>query len=167
MTRIYVQPERCTGCKSCELACAVQHSKDKTLLGAVTQFPPPQKRLFVEAAGGVKMPILCRHCDEAPCLNSCITGCLYKDDNGYVRRQKGRCIGCWSCIMSCPFGVISRDPHQHLAVKCDRCHKLETPACVNACPTKALRLVEIGTLSAEVRNRVILAETAALRQAGD
>lgn len=160
MNRIYVQPERCLGCKSCELACAVQHSQEKTLLGAITQFPPPQKRLFVETAAGVRMPILCRHCDEAPCVNSCITGCLYKDDNGYVRRKKGRCIGCWSCIMSCPFGVISRDDHLHIAVKCDRCHKLEIPACVNACPTKALRLVEIDQLAAEVRQRVVLAETA-------
>ncbi|MEJ2691151.1 MAG: 4Fe-4S dicluster domain-containing protein [Deltaproteobacteria bacterium] len=159
MNRIYVRPERCQGCKSCELACAVQHSHDKTLLSAVSQFPPPQKRLYVESAGEVRMPVLCRHCDEAPCLNSCITGCLYKDDNGYVRRHKGRCIGCWSCIMTCPFGVISRDPYQHIAVKCDRCHKLDTPACVSACPTKALELVEVDELPAEMRHRVVLTET--------
>ncbi len=159
MKRIYVHPERCQGCKSCEIACAVQHSQGKNLLAAISQFPPPQKRLYVETAGGVTMPILCRHCDEAPCLNSCITGCLYKDEQGLVRRKKGRCIGCWSCIMSCPFGVISRDPHQHIAVKCDGCHKLEVPACVSACPTKALELVEVDELSAEVRHRVILAET--------
>lgn len=158
MTRIYVRPERCMGCKTCELACAVQHSKGKTLLSAVTESPPPQKRLFVETAAGVKMPILCRHCDDAPCLNSCITGCLYKDENGYVRRKKGRCIGCWSCMMVCPFGVITRDTQKHIAVKCDRCHDLDVPACVDACPTKALVLMEIDELPHEVRQKVVLAE---------
>lgn len=158
MQRIYVRPERCTGCKTCELACAVQHSESKTLFGAMTESPPPRPRLFVESAGARKMPIVCRHCDEAPCLNSCISGCLYKDDNGYVRRKKGRCIGCWSCLMVCPFGVITRDTRQHIAVKCDRCHKLEVPACVNACPTKALVLKEIDELPAEARYRVVLAE---------
>jgi carbon-monoxide dehydrogenase iron sulfur subunit len=158
MQRIYVRPERCTGCKTCELACAVQHSESKTLFGAMIESPQPQPRLFVESAGALKMPIVCRHCDEAPCLNSCISGCLYKDDNGYVRRKKGRCIGCWSCLMVCPFGVITRDTRQHIAVKCDRCHKLEVPACVNACPTKALVLKEIDELPAEARYRVVLAE---------
>lgn len=160
MTRIYVQPDRCTGCKSCEIACAVQHSQTKTLFGALTEEPAPQNRLFAEAADGVKMPVLCRHCEDAPCVNACITGCLYWDENGYVRRKKARCIGCWSCIMVCPFGVITRDEVKHIAVKCDRCHKLDVPACVNACPTKALSLVEIDRVPPEARRRVVLAETA-------
>lgn len=159
MNRIYVNPERCTGCKSCEIACAVQHSRTKTLFGAMAEPHPPRKRLFVEAADNVKMPVLCRHCEEAPCLNSCITGCLYHDENGFVRRHKGRCIGCWSCIMVCPFGVITRDPLSHIAVKCDRCHKLEIPACVNACPTKALSLVDIEQVPVAARNKVVRTET--------
>ncbi len=159
MKRIYADPVRCTGCKSCEIACAVQHSKSKTLFGAMAEPHPPRKRLFVEAAEGGKMPVLCRHCEDAPCVNSCITGCLYHDENGYVRRHKGRCIGCWSCIMVCPFGVITPDHLAHIAVKCDRCHKLEVPACVNACPTKALTLVDVDQLPPAVRNRVALNET--------
>lgn len=161
MTRIYVRPERCTGCKSCEIACSVQHSKAKNLIGAMLETPAPQKRLFVEAADSVKMPVLCRHCEEAPCVNACISGCLYWDENGYVRRKKGRCIACWSCIMVCPFGVITRDNDKHIAVKCDRCHKLDVPACVNACPTKALSLVDIDKVPPEVRRRLVLAETRA------
>lgn len=159
-TRIYVKPERCTGCKSCEIACAVQHSKSKNLFGAIAESPLSQKRLFVETAGDVRMPVLCRHCEDAPCLNSCITGCLYHDENGFVRRKKARCIGCWTCIMTCPFGVITRDAHKHIAVKCDRCHKLDVPACVHACPTKALSLVEMDELSHAARQQVVFTETA-------
>lgn len=158
MTRIYVRQDRCLGCKSCEIACAVQHSKSKTLFGALAERPLSKKRLYVEEADGFKLPILCRHCEDAPCVNGCITGCLYHDDNGYVRRKKDRCIGCWTCIMVCPFGVVSRDGVTRIAVKCDRCHKLEVPACVNACPTKALELVEVDELPAAVRHRVVLSE---------
>lgn len=159
MTRIYVRPERCTGCKTCEIACAVQHSQAKNLFGALTESPRPRQRLFVESAGDVRMPVVCRHCDDAPCLNSCITGCLYKDENGYVRRKKGRCIGCWSCIMTCPFGVITKDEQSHIAVKCDRCHKLDIPACAASCPTKALELVAIDRIPEQQRQRLVLSET--------
>jgi carbon-monoxide dehydrogenase iron sulfur subunit len=158
MNQIFVRPERCMGCKSCEIACAVQHSKGKTLLLAILESPPPMKRLFVESTEQIRMPVMCRHCEDAPCLNACITGCLYRDDKGFVRRKKERCIGCWTCIMVCPFGVISRDKNKHIAVKCDRCHKLDVPACVSACPTKALVLVDIDTLTKERRRQVISKE---------
>ena len=159
MDAIYVKPDRCMGCKSCEIACAVQHSEGKALFSALLERPAPMKRVFVETAEGVKMPILCRHCEDAPCLNACISGCLYKDENGFIRRKKERCIGCWTCLMVCPFGVVTRDANKHLAVKCDRCHKLDAPACVTACPTRALILKDLDQIPKEKRQNVILAET--------
>ncbi len=162
MNQIFVRPEKCMGCRSCEMACAVRHSKDKNLFSAILQSPPPMKRLFVEAAGDFRMPIICRHCDDAPCMGACITGCLYKDEKGFVRRKKERCIGCWSCVMACPFGVVTRDGESRIAVKCDRCHKLDVPACVNACPTKALVLTEVDSFSRERRRKLVLREAQAV-----
>jgi carbon-monoxide dehydrogenase iron sulfur subunit len=159
MNQIFVKPEKCMGCRSCEIACAIQHSKDKNLFSAISQSPAPMKRLFVEAAGDIRMPVLCRHCEDAPCLSACISGCLYQDDQKFVRRKKERCIGCWSCIMACPFGVISRDKEKRIAVKCDRCHKQDVPACVNACPTHALVLAEADQMSEEQRRKVVFAES--------
>jgi carbon-monoxide dehydrogenase iron sulfur subunit len=159
MDAIYVNLDRCMGCKSCEIGCAVQHSEGKTLFAAMLERPLPMKRLFVEAAESAKMPVICRHCEDAPCLKACISGCLYRDDNGYVRRHKERCIGCWTCLMVCPFGVVTRDVNKHIAVKCDRCHKLEVPACVSACPTKALVIKDLDELPKDKRQRVVLAET--------
>lgn len=159
MKQIYVRPERCMGCRSCEIGCAVQHSKEKSLFPAVLQSPPPMKRLFVESNGDIRMPIICRHCEDAPCLRSCISGCLYRDEKALVRRKKERCIGCWTCIMACPFGVITRDKEKHIAVKCDRCHKLDVPACVNACPTGALVFVDIDDMPKEKRQSLIFAAT--------
>jgi len=156
MDQVFVNPDHCTGCRSCEIACAVQHSKDKNLFSAMLQSQPPMKRLFVEQAGSTRMPVACRHCEDAPCLNACISGCLYKDAKGFVRRHKERCVGCWSCAMACPFGVITRDKEKHIAVKCDRCHKLDVPACVNACPTKALFLAEVDGMAMEKRRQLVL-----------
>ena len=156
MKQIFVMVDRCMGCRSCELSCAVQHSATKNLAGAILESPPPRKRLFVEQAEGVRMPVLCRHCDDAPCLNACISGCLYRDERGLVQRHRERCIGCWSCIMTCPFGVITRDRHENIAVKCDGCHKLEVPACVNACPTKALVLMDVDDIPPARRKRILL-----------
>jgi Fe-S-cluster-containing hydrogenase component 2 len=51
--------------------------------------------------------------------------------------------------------MINRDVMRHLAVKCDRCHKKEVPACVAACPTKALQLVDLDMLSKERRKEVL------------
>ena len=159
MNALYVDPEKCMGCKSCEIGCAVQHSKAKFLFGAVFEQPAPMKRIFAEAGPGVKMPVFCHHCQDAPCLNSCITGCLYRDDRGFIRRHKERCIACWTCVMTCPFGVITRDEVKHLAIKCDRCHKLDVPACVTACPTRALQLVDLDELAKRKREKFVLSET--------
>lgn len=159
MKMIFVDVSKCTGCRSCEINCAVAHSKSKTLFGALSEEPKSGRRLYVEAARDSKIPVLCRHCDEAPCINSCVSGCLYKDADSLVRRHKERCIGCWSCIMACPFGVISQDKARHIAVKCDRCHKLDTPACVSGCPTRALFMMEADDFAHEKRLKIAVSET--------
>jgi carbon-monoxide dehydrogenase iron sulfur subunit len=58
--------------------------------------------------------------------------------------------------MVCPFGVITRDKEKHIAVKCDRCHKLDIPACVSACPTHALIMADIDEMPKERRLRLVL-----------
>lgn len=159
MKQLLVKPEKCMGCKSCEISCSIQHSNDKTLFSAIKESPLPQKRLFVETAENIKMPVICKHCEDAPCLNACISGCLYRDENGFVRRHKERCIGCWTCVMLCPFGVITKDKDKHIALKCDRCNELEIPACVNACPTHAIIIADIDEITKEKRLAAIIAET--------
>lgn len=159
MKQVFVDPAKCTGCRTCEINCAVAHSSSKTLFGALMEEPQPKKRLYVEQGTSMKLPVMCRHCEEAPCVSACVSGCLYRDDRGFVLRHKERCIGCWSCIMACPFGVVSQDKEKHLALKCDRCNKLDVPACVASCPTKALMLVEAEDLADGKRMRVVAAET--------
>ena len=87
MLEIFVRPERCMGCRSCEIACAVQHSGSKNLFGALADKPEPRKRLYVEMIGGQRMPLLCHHCDEAPCVAVCRTGATSKDKSRASSRK--------------------------------------------------------------------------------
>ena len=151
MKEIFVRLERCLGCRSCQLACAVEHSESKVLLGAVAETPMPRYRLYVEQAEADRVPLTCRHCDPAPCLDACISGAVYRDDRGIVTQRNDRCTGCWTCIMVCPYGVVGRQKERKLAVKCDRCPDRDEPACVQACPTEALVYAEAEAFGGKVR----------------
>lgn len=139
--RVMVRLERCVGCRSCEMACRVAHSRGGTLLAAVSEQPKPSRRIFVEQAADSPAPFLCRHCEDAPCVRCCPTGALsFDEDSRLVAYTQQRCIGCHACVMACPFGVIQPGRGDWYVVKCDRCSERDRPACVEACPTKALVL---------------------------
>jgi carbon-monoxide dehydrogenase iron sulfur subunit len=140
---IFVRLDRCVSCHSCELACAVEHSMGKNLFAAIGERPVPRKRLYVEYAEAQKVPLLCRHCEDAPCVRACRTGAMAQDAmTRVVSHDPEKCIGCWMCTMVCPYGVIGRRMEERIAVKCDLCPDRDEPACVAACPTKALVYAE-------------------------
>lgn len=97
----------------------------------------------MEARGAVSFSVRCQHCADAPCVQSCLTGALSQDTvSGIVAVDAEKCIGCWTCILACPFGAIRQDVAQGKAVKCDLCQGRDTPACVDNCPNEALVYAE-------------------------
>lgn len=103
----------------------------------------------------VTTPVLCRQCEDKPCAAACPNQAIVSCD-GVVKVEQSRCIGCKSCVVACPYGAIRvatrpvansgglfRTQGQKAeALKCDLCaHRLAGPACVEVCPTQALRLV--------------------------
>ena len=139
MKEVFVRLDRCLGCKSCEMACAVEHSTSKSQFGSISEKPLPIRHLYVEKAEGQNVPLVCRHCTDAPCVAVCRTGAMFQDPvTGIVDRKKEKCVGCWMCAMICPYGVIGRQKEARVAVKCDRCKDLDEPACVRACPAGTL-----------------------------
>ena len=145
MKRIYIKEEYCIGCRLCEVHCLVQHSKSKKIIKAFKEeFPKALTRVLVEEQGYLSFAIQCRHCEEASCIDACITGAMYRDEEtGAVLCDTDKCVGCWMCIMVCPFGVISRDlSGKKIASKCDLCHGEEIPVCVKNCPNEALTFEE-------------------------
>jgi len=149
---IFVRLDRCMACHSCELACATAHSAGRSLYAAINEHPVPKPRLYVEwVPPDQPVPILCRHCEDAPCMHACIAGAISRSEAGVVTTDGDRCIGCWTCVMVCPFGVIGRHLEEHKAYRCDRCPDLATPACVAACPTRALVYRSASDLSRKKR----------------
>ncbi len=150
---IFVRLDRCMGCHSCEMACAVAHSSSKTLYAALAETPAPKPRLYVEpvAPDQTAVPIVCRHCEEAPCMHACIAGAIRRGPDAVVMTDADKCIGCWTCVMVCPYGVIGRHPEEHKAYRCDRCPDLDAPACVSACPSNALVYQDASSYSRDIR----------------
>lgn len=157
---IYANAQKCLGCHSCEMACAVAHGGDGGLFSAVKDQLPLHPRMKVVAAGDVTIPMQCRQCDNAPCALVCPTGACRQAD-GQVQINEDNCVGCKLCVMVCPFGsiVVRRTPdretysvtNQGVAQKCDLCvtwrkeNGKEDTACVESCPTKAISLVDMQT----------------------
>ncbi|MCL6639731.1 MAG: 4Fe-4S dicluster domain-containing protein [Firmicutes bacterium] len=156
---VLIRFDRCLGCRSCELACAVAHSESKTLFGALGEARSPLKRIFVDQAGVRKVPVNCRHCEEAPCLDACIAGAMRRTPDGAVTNEGGerRCAGCWMCVMVCPYGVIRSELKERVAVKCDRncLDDSGVPACVRSCPTGALVYGRVDDFGADKRKEFL------------
>jgi len=158
---IVVRTTRCLGCKSCEMACAVEHSGSRDLYQAIHETPTPSARVSVEQGASFVVPLQCRQCEDAPCVEVCPTNALRRPDkDSPVTIDHELCIGCKWCILACPFGVISMDANARTVIKCDQCFERaqrgELPACVQACPTGALQFKTLEEVMAEKREAFLV-----------
>lgn len=142
MKRIFVNEEWCLGCHMCEYECMFANSgldEMFKLKGRTGEFVP---RIQVE--GGEKSPVHfavnCRHCTGAICVQSCIAGALSRTDDGMVVIDKQKCVGCYTCVLVCPFGAIMPGPDGKSAQKCMLCtdNLIGEPNCVKHCPNNAI-----------------------------
>jgi carbon-monoxide dehydrogenase iron sulfur subunit len=148
---IVVDEERCLACKQCMIECAMAHTEARTLIEAMRSDSPPQPRVHVEPVERFGMPLQCRHCEDAPCILVCPTEAIYRPSaDGPVLIDAERCIGCSSCLIVCPFGVIDMSRDGKATIKCDLCIQRteagEEPACVAGCPTGALQFRELDDM---------------------
>ncbi|MBN1627512.1 MAG: 4Fe-4S dicluster domain-containing protein [Deltaproteobacteria bacterium] len=138
---LYIDYQKCTGCRLCELVCAVKHDGISN---------PARSRIKVMKweHEGLYIPMTCQQCEDAPCLNVCPVKAIYRDEElGRVMVDYDICIGCRSCVAVCPFGAMNFNVIEKKVIKCDLCGG--DPQCVRFCDMKAIDYVNPDEISIE------------------
>lgn len=126
-------PNYCTGCRICELACSFRH------YDSITPLRSHIHTIFDAKANEFELSS-CWHCDEPLCKAACPVQAIVKDEaTGIVKLNPLTCITCGACKIACPLGLPWCDDSQRVYVKCDFCEG--EPVCVKFCPSRALRIV--------------------------
>jgi tetrathionate reductase subunit B len=156
---------RCNGCYSCQIVCKDEHvgndwapyAKPQPDTG---QFWLKQNEFVRGSVPKVKMyyqPVLCMHCDNAPCMAACkIEDAIYRRKDGLIIIDPVRCTGCKSCVDACPYKAIYFNEDLNIAQKCTGCaHLLDSdwkvPRCADACPTETLKFGEESEFADQIR----------------
>jgi len=136
---LYINHEKCTGCRLCELVCAVKHD-------GISNPARSRIRVMKWEHEGLYVPMSCQQCEDAPCMNVCPVKAISKDEKlGAMTIDYDVCIGCRSCVAVCPFGAMSFNVIDKKVFKCDLCEG--DPQCVRFCEEKAVDFVEPDEVS--------------------
>jgi len=134
-----VDPEKCTGCRNCELVCSVKHF-------GVSNPSLARIQIVKWENIGIYVPMSCQQCEDAPCVAVCPKEAIYRDEElESVSINHDLCIGCKMCVAACPFGAMRWNSKSAHVFKCNLCHG--DPQCVRFCYTKAVDYVAYGKLS--------------------
>lgn len=129
-----INPEKCTGCLQCEMACSYEHE------GAFN-IAKSRIKIFDFHHEGRMVPYTCTQCTEAWCLQACPVDAIRLDrGTGAKMVFDDVCVGCKVCTIACPFGTINYNSDTGKVMKCDLCHG--DPACAKACPTGAITYID-------------------------
>ncbi len=110
--------DKCVACQGCSIACRAENNTPvaepaQAEMGRVVlwndvfpnpinpteetgEYPHVQTRYLTRP---------CMHCENPPCVKVCPVQATHKDEEGLVRQNYERCIGCRFCTVACPYGV--------------------------------------------------------------
>ncbi len=179
----------CIGCKACEVACKewnqlpgdppeFRDSIDNTgQLDAqnwrhvkfIETIPENRGTIATPTPSGgqafLMMSNVCKHCQQASCLEVCPTNAIVRTEFDSVLIQQDVCNGCRYCIAACPYHVIGFNSATGTAQKCTLCYdRLQNgmqPACAKACPTESIKFGYLDDLQKTADTRL-----ATLQKAG-
>ena len=146
----YFDGNRCSGCKTCIIAC-----KDFKELPVGINF----RRVFSMETGtyptaqAYHYSMACNHCETPACVVNCPSGAMHKGDDGTVQHDDEICIGCQTCVQSCPYEVPQFRKDLGIVQKCDSCIQRreagQEPSCVAACPMRAIEFGDVDEIVAK------------------
>ena len=168
--------KKCVGCNACTTICKAENgtppgvTRAKIMRDEVGKYPDVRRR---------SIPMLCMHCEDAPCVNICPSAATKKDPaTGVVSIDKERCVGCRACLLACPydaryyrrdeagyFGELTpfekvkyADKPKGVVDKCDFCLKNRVekglkPACAENCLAEARHFGKLEEARAQIVER--------------
>lgn len=143
---LVIDQRKCTGCRQCEMVCSVFHTGSSN---------PSRSRIKVVKWEhvGIYLPMICLNCEKPFCVEVCPTKACHKDlENQRVVIDQDRCIGCKTCIITCPFGHPFFDIKERVTIKCDYCDG--DPQCVAFCNVKAVDFVDADRINMDKKREV-------------
>ena len=155
---LIIDVEKCEDCNNCFLACKDEHVDNDWPGYAVSQ--PRHGHRWMNIMRKERgqypiidvayLPILCMHCDVAPCIKAAKAGAVYKRDDGIVIIDSEKARGQEDIVKACPYDAIWWNEEKNVPQKCTFCAHLlddgwKEPRCVQACPTGAIRVVRTKT----------------------
>jgi len=132
---LLIYPEKCLGCRTCEMFCSLSHTG--------TCNPARSRVNIIKMDLDVRcVPVVCQQCVDPACENSCPVGAISRNPvTGAMETDRDICIGCRTCVFACPFGATFVDSQDGRVLKCDLCGG--DPTCAKVCPTGAITCEEI------------------------
>jgi carbon-monoxide dehydrogenase iron sulfur subunit len=146
MKVIFVEPDRCLGCRNCERVCSFQNSGG---------FKRADANIWVHIDLDKRSicTMTCQQCETAVCLEICPVAAIRRDpETRAVVVDETACLGCKMCVYACPFGCIHFEEQRRIAAKCDLCSG--DPKCVQNCMASALHYGDINELAAFKREKL-------------
>ena len=164
---LLIDTSKCaSGCDACVRGCNEEHGidpagNDETRAQWIRKIDLEDNLTGEETS----LPVMCQHCDSAPCVDVCPTGASFKRADGVVLVNKHTCIGCRYCMMACPYKARSFI-HENLTEQkpsaprgkgtvesCTLCvHRIDSeedlqPACAVKCTDEAHSAIVFGDLN--------------------
>lgn len=152
----YYNQSACSGCRACQTSCKDRNDlKVGELYREVTTYQTgafPNAKMYHYSA-------TCNHCDNPECVANCPTGSMHKAKDGTVQHDDKMCIGCGTCVDTCPYEVPIMREDKEISGKCDSCKSFrdngKNPVCVDACNMRCLDFGDLDELRKKYGNDAV------------
>jgi len=139
MKKLFIDYDICSRCDRCVVKCSYIFHPENNGITSLREI--------------IAFMLVCRRCDDYPCVNACPNNAL-KREQGTIKRSGFLCISCKSCMLACPFGTIESDWLLFLRDRCDVCAGARIDQdkrflCVKSCPYGALKVIDADQFSEE------------------